>query len=332
MGHTKKKKPRSGSLAFWPRVRARRIYPRVRNFARSDQPKLLGFAAYKAGMSAVHIIDNRPKSPTKGERIRVPVTILEAPPLIAIGIRLYKKGYEGLQVAKEVWADKLPKELGRKINLPKKRKWSLEDLKADLENAAEIRLLVCTQPKRTTIGKKKPEILELPIGGDVKAQFEYAQSVLGKEIAVDDVFKPGELLDVHAVTKGKGFQGVIQRFGVKLERHKAEKGRRKIATMGPWTPKWTPWWIAQPGQMGFHTRTEYNKQLLKIGDPQKEPITPAGGLIRYGEVRNRYLLLAGSVPGHKKRLVVLSHAIRPPKSAFTQPPEIVAISTRSQQG
>jgi len=307
------------------------MFPTVKNWAKKKDVKLLGFAGYKAGMTSVIFVDNRPKSPTKGEEVRKPVTILEVPPLKVVGIRLYSKDNYGLKALAEFWAEKLDKELERLLTLPKKRKITLAKLKEKLPEAAEVRILAHTQPKLTGFGRKKPEVMEFAIGGeDVKAQFEYANSMLGKEITISDVFKEGELLDVHGVTKGKGFQGVIKRFGIRLERHKAEKGRRKLATMGPWTPKVVPWWTAQAERMGFRTRTEYNKQLLKIGDVKENPVTPKSGLSHYGNVKSQYLLLAGSLPGPKKRLVRITHAIRPKPGAFTQAPEVTHVSLRSQ--
>lgn len=331
MGHIKRKRPRRGSLQFWPRKRAKRIFPRIRSWAKKKDVKLLGFAGYKAGMTSVIFVDNRPKSPTKGEEIKKAVTILEVPPIKVVGIRLYSKDTYGLHPLAEFWAEKLDKELERTLTLPKKKKLTLDKLKEQLTNAYEVRIIAHTQPKLAGFGKKKPEVLEMAIGGDdINAKFEYANSLLGKEISISDIFKEGELLDVHGVTKGKGFQGVIKRFGLRLERHKAEKGRRKLTTLGPWTPKVVPWWTAQAERMGFRTRTEYNKQLLKIGDARENPITPKSGFSRYGKVKSQYILISGSLPGPKKRLVRITHTIRPKQGAFTQAPEITHISLRSQ--
>jgi len=46
------------------------------------------------------------------------------------------------------------------------------------------------------------------------------------------VFKEGQYVDVIAVTKGKGFQGVIKRFHVHRRQHKSEKGVRKVGAIG----------------------------------------------------------------------------------------------------
>lgn len=62
------------------------------------------------------------------------------------------------------------------------------------------------------------------------------------------------------------------------------------------------------GQMGFQTRTELNKRILKFGNGNE--INPKGGFIRYGIIKSYYLLIEGSVPGSKKRLVMIRKAIR----------------------
>ena len=75
MGHKigKAVRPKRGSRAFIPRVRAKRPYPRIKNWPKVDDVRLLGFAAYKAGMAHVTYVDNSAHSPTKGEVITVPV-------------------------------------------------------------------------------------------------------------------------------------------------------------------------------------------------------------------------------------------------------------------
>jgi len=102
-----------------------------------------------------------------------------------------------------------------------------------------------------------------------------------------------------------------------------------VGAIGGWRPRRVRWRVPQMGQTGYHQRTEYNKRVMKIG-VSDEAITPKGGFVRYGTVTNEYLVLKGSVPGPKKRLIRISHAIRPhPRQGV---PEIIAISTRSQQG
>ena len=77
--------------------------------------------------------------------------------------------------------------------------------------------------------------------------------------------------------------------------------------------------------MGYHSRTEFNKQILKIGQ-EGQDVTPAGGIIKYGVVSNSYLLLKGSVLGPPKRAVLLTLPIRPNYKIPKEAPEITVIS------
>ena len=197
-------------MQYWPRKRSRRIYARVRNWATSKEAKLLGFAGYKVGMTHLVVNDNRKASTTKGMSISCPATIIECPPLKPVSIRFYKNTQYGSKLVSEVMADNFDKELKRKIILPKKK-----DIKKEIPNDYDyVRLLVHTSPGRTGLGKKMPEIFEAAIGGSKEDQMKYAQEKLGKEINISEVFKEGQQLDIHAVSKGKGVQGPVKRFGV----------------------------------------------------------------------------------------------------------------------
>lgn len=330
MGKIKRKRPRRGSLQYWPRSKASRHYPVIKNWPDLKESKPAGFLGYKSGMTRITLIDNRKKSPTKGEELTRAVTIIETPPIKAFGIRLYKESGEGLKCIGEVWSSKLDKELERKLRVPKNPTGDTSKLKEDVERADEVRILVHTQPKLAKIGKKKPEVLEIPVGGkNSKEAFNYASDVLGEEISVSDVLEEGDYMDVHAVTKGKGTQGVIKRFGVKTKHHKSEKGVRRVGTLGNWDA--ITWRVPHPGQMGYHQRTEKNKFLFKVLSPEDEEITPEGGFLKYGELNNNYLILDGSIPGPKKRPIILTPSMRPPEKGISQTPEIVHYSKSSQQ-
>ena len=83
--------------------------------------------------------------------------------------------------------------------------------------------------------------------------------------------------------------------------------------------------------MGYHQRVEYHKRVMKISEDGDE-VNPKSGFIRYGLVRSDYLLLAGSIPGAKKRLVRIRECIRPKERFSASVPEITYISKLSQQG
>lgn len=310
----KKGKPRSGSLAFYPRKRAGRIYPAVTTYPDVEKVKPLVFAGYKASMLHVIILDNKKGSPTFGQEISVPVTVLDCPPLKVLGMRVYRETTKGLKILSETWTKDLPKDLKRKTKIISKE--NLDKIEKNLEKVSKLRLIVSTQPRLSGIGKKRPEIFEIEVGGkDVKEKLEFAKSLLGKEIKVKDVIREGELVDVIAITKGKGTAGPVKRFGVKIQRRKAHGKERHVGSLGPEHPSHVRWTVAQAGQLGFQRRTEYNKRVLKIGE-EGEEITPKGGFIRYGKIKSNYILVEGSVPGAKKRLVMLRQAIRPRKIKF----------------
>ena len=164
----KHNKPNRGSMAFSPRKRARSETPHISSWAAvdGDETKILGFAGYKVGMSHIMAVDYRKKSTTAGQEIRMPVTVVEMPPMKVIGARGYIQDTYGLRTLTEAWDKKLDSELERKLPIPKeqdnKAAWkSMKD--HDIE---EIRLLVQTQPKMVTgIPKKRPEIMEMAVGG-----------------------------------------------------------------------------------------------------------------------------------------------------------------------
>lgn len=310
------------------------MHPKIRSWTiNAGEPSLAGFCGYKAGMTHVIAIDNKPASHTKGERIMIPVTVIETPDVRVLGLRLYGSSSRyGSRVLSEFWADNISADLSRRLKLPKKRSSPerLKKIEESLPNANEIRVLVYTQPKLTASGKKRPDILEMGVNGsDVNAKFEYAKSILGKEITIADTFKEGAIVDIHAVTTGKGFQGSVKRFGVSILHRKSHTdARRKIGTLGNWTAK--TWRVPHPGQMGFHNRTEYSKQLLKLGVTEEQSPNPEGGFLRYGNTKGKYALLAGSVPGPKRRLIRFTQSSRVKKPVAL--PEIISISARSQQG
>ncbi len=184
----------------------------------------------------------------------------------------------------------------------------------------------------TSVPKKKPDLVEIRIGGGtIQEQFEYVKKILGKTISVNEVFKEGQLVDVIGVTKGKGFQGPVKRWGVKILSHKSRKTKRGVAALGPWKPARVLYTVPRAGQMGYHQRTEHNKRILKIGSNGSE-VTVKGGFLRYGLIRGPYILLSGSVPGPAKRLIQLRYPARPSKRVPETPPKITYISLESPQG
>jgi large subunit ribosomal protein L3 len=175
-------------------------------------------------------------------------------------------------------------------------------------------------------------MLEIKIGGGkIKDQLEYAKKLLGKNVSAIDVFKEGQYVDAISVSKGKGFQGPVKRMGIAILPHKSRKLMRGVASIGPWTPHRTLYYVARAGQMGYHQRTEYNKRIMKIGADGKE-VSPKSGFLRYGPVKGAYIMISGSLAGASKRLIRLRQPTRAPKKVSAEPPKIVHVSLESLQG
>lgn len=323
----KGRRPRHGSKAHRPRKRSKRIYPSLKSHGKSKEERIEGFLGYKAGMTHVMALDANEDSPSYGQEIQVPVTVIECPELKVYGVKAYKETGEGLKTISQYHADNLDKELKRKlkVNETTKGKEKIEENKEDIE---EVRLMVHTQPKKAKI-KKKPEVLEIPLQGpNTEETLEKADGMLGGLINPGEVFQEGEYLDVIGVTKGKGIQGPVKRFGIKKQIRKAKKHIRNPGAIGGWHPARVLWTVPMSGQTGFHKRTELNKEILKIGEDGEET-TPKGGFKRYGKVNGNYLLVKGSIPGPVKRPILLRHAMRAPEKKETL--EVKQISTASHQ-
>ena len=301
---TKHGTTRHGSLQFWPRSRADRILPDVSwNAISTKEAGLLGFIAYKVGMRSAFVKDNTANSLTKGKRIIIPVTILECPTMKILSVRFYKKGI----VMGEVINQNVEKELKRKIKTAKKVSKKIEDFK----DYDDIRVIVYSQVKKTGI-KKTPDIKEMGLSGSLGDKLKFAQENFHKDISVKDVFKDG-VVDIRGVTKGKGLQGTVKRFGLTLKAHKSEKGQRTLGSGGPWHPSRVDYSQPRAGQMGFFTRVVYNSKIVLIGNVKDKDINPKEGFQNFGKINTDYIVLQGSVQGPQKRQVILTHALRPIK-------------------
>lgn len=330
----KNHRPRRGSMGFSPRKRSESPVPRFSSWPEHDgAPKVQGFAGYKAGMTHAMVLDYRPTSTTSGQEVQIPVTVVEVPPMKVAAVRVYRRTYEGLKSSAEVWSSKLDKELRRLLPIPKDYDADEAWKKVEPAQVDEVRLLTYTQPSLVTgVPKKVPELMENRVGGGtVEERLAYAKSLLGKELTVMDFCREGAMVDVAAITKGKGWQGHHTRWGTRLLSHKNSKHRRNIGSLGNFNPGYVRPTVPQGGQFGYHQRTEYNKRVLKIGEKGDE-ITPNGGFLNYGVVRNPYILLHGSIPGPTKRLIRLRDASRGGYVKLEKPPELTYLSKESKQG
>lgn len=331
-------RPRKGSLGFGPRKRATSEVPRFNSWPEDDgQPALQGFAGYKAGMTHVVMINDESNSPIEGMEETVPVTIVETPPMRGVALRAYEDTPYGKRPLTEIWTDEFHEDLSRTLSVPENHDADAarDELQEALDagDVADVRVITHTVPSGLTgVPKKRPDVMETRVGGgSIEERADFALDLLeeGGEHVMDDVFRPGQYLDVSGVTKGKGTQGPVKRWGVQKRKgkHARQGWRRRIGNLGPWNPSRVRSTVPQQGQTGYHQRTELNKRLIDLGDGGD--VNPDGGLINYGEVDGSYALVKGSLPGSKKRLLRFRPAVRPNDQPRLDP-EVRYVSTEAQ--
>ena len=172
-------------------------------------------------------------------------------------------------------------------------------------------------------------------GGSIADKVEFCESKLETEIKVTDVFEKDGMIDTIAVTKGRGTEGVITRWGITRLPRKTHRGLRKVACIGAWHPARVSYTVARVGQNGFHHRTETNKKIYMVGKSELEcgqgeyncktsidltnkHITPMGGFVRYGRVNHDFIMIKGSCPGLVKRPITLRNPLIPPTNSVAK--------------
>jgi large subunit ribosomal protein L3 len=270
-------------------------------------------------------LDDREKTPNFGKPLFNPTSVLAVPETIVVGLRVYGRENGADKAVGEVYAKTVPKGVDVKSSVEPDK--FVEAWKSRLSNIQRIAALVSITPSDAGISQKKPIIFEVGVGGgDINAQLDYVSNILGKGVKFSEVFKAGAYVDVIGITKGKGFEGPVTRFGIKRKQHKSRKSVRAVGVIGPWHPAAVMYTVARAGQHGFHQRTETGKRILVISNPKETPITPKGGFEHFGEVRTDYALLRGTVPGSTRRVVVVRHPARAVKGKTT-PVKVLELST-----
>lgn len=322
MGHRKHNAPRRGSLAYLPRARAKSIESRIRTWPDIDakEPRLLAFAGFKVANIHLINIDDRERTPNFGKPLMSRATVVATPSMRIIGIRAYRRDAYGLHSFFDIYAKELPKELERKVKIKPSEDADMDVDDDTLAKVSEFRAIAAVIPSDVGLEQKKPFVFEVGVdGGDVKAQFKYLKSILGKSIRINEVFKVGEYIDVSAITKGKGFEGPVTRWGIKRKQHKSRKSVRAVGTLGPISPASVMYTVPRAGQRGFHQRLEYNKRILAMFNANEKDITPKGGFMHFGVLKGDYIIVRGSIPGAIKRLIKIRYAIRPKVKKIVEP-------------
>jgi len=372
MSHRKFKRPRHGSLGFLPRKRTKHHFGKLKSFPKDNQekpPHLTAFMSYKAGMTHIVRDVDKPGSKLHKKEVVEAISVLETPPMIVVGFVGYVETPRGLRALTTVWAGHLSEECKRRFykswHKSKKKaftkyqkRWGEAAKGTEAPMATEIarakkycqviRAICHTQVTKVSLGQKKAHIKEIQVnGGSTEKKVDFAMGLFEQEVKIADVFSADEMVDLVGATKGKGFTGVVSRWGVTKLPRKTHRGLRKVACIGSWHPARVQFQVPRAGQCGYHHRTEINKKIYRIGksikdDPKnamtetdltEKAITPMGGFAHYGEVTNDFVLLKGTVMGPAKRIVTLRKSLLPQVSrTATEKIELKFIDTSSKFG
>jgi len=348
MSHRKFEAPRHGSLGFLPRKRCKRARGKIKSFPKDNAASpchFTAFAGYKAGMTHITREVDKPGSKAHKKEVCEAVTIIEAPPMVVVGLVGYIETPRGLRSIATVWTQHISDECRRRFyknwHKSKKRafkshedKYSDENFQKECDKIVKhctvVRALAHTQIKKVNLRQKKAHLMEIQVnGGSAADKVAFIRNHFEKPVKIGTVFEQDEMIDTMAITKGKGFEGVVTRWGVTRLPRKTHKGLRKVACIGAWHPSRVSYSVPRAGQNGYHHRTEMNKKVYKIADGVRNAegvvenpknamtefdltvkgITPLGGFPHYGEVNEDYIMLKGAVTGVKKRLITLRKSL-----------------------
>ena len=187
----------------------------------------------------------------------VPVTVVEAGPCFVVQKKTIENdGYSSIQLGFEDIRDKL-------VNKPRK---------GHFEKAG-------VSPKR------------------VLREFRLANSEnfnVGDIIKVD-AFAPGDAVDVSGTSKGKGFSGVIKRWGAHRLKmtHGTGPVHRQVGSMGSNTdPSRVFKGKHMAGQLGNERVTVQNLDVVKV------------------DLENNLIALKGAIPGPKGGIIIIADSVK----------------------
>ena len=186
----------------------------------------------------------------------VPVTVLQAGPCVVMQVKSAEKdGYDAVQVAFQDMREKL-------ANKPEKGQFA----KAGVPVKRFLR----------------------------EFRFENASEYNVKDEIKADIFAAGDKVDATAVSKGKGYQGAIKRFGQHRGpmKHGSKFHRHQGSNCSATTPGRIWKGKGMPGHMGSVQRTVQNLEIVRV------------------DAENNLLLVKGSVPGPKKSLITIKETVK----------------------
>jgi large subunit ribosomal protein L3 len=116
----------------------------------------------------------------------------------------------------------------------------------------------------------------------------------GKALSAE-FLKPGDLVDLTAMSKGKGYQGGMKRYHMAggFKSHGASISHRSLGSIGNRADPGKCWKNKKmPGHMGHQKVTIQNVRVVRV------------------DTENQILLVHGSVPGPKTGIVTVQRAIK----------------------
>ena len=202
----------------------------------------------------------------------IPVTVLEAGPCVVTQVKtLENDGYEAVQVGFGAAKEKI----------------NVKDKSGKLE---VVHSHGVTKPMKGHFEKADAGCLKYVREFKFENASEYS---LGDEIKAD-IFEQGDKIDATAISKGKGFQGAIKRFGQhrgpmghgsKFHRHQGSNGASS-------DPSRVFKGKGMPGQMGAEKVTVQNLEIVRV------------------DAEKNLILVKGAVPGPRKGLVTIKETTR----------------------
>ena len=207
--------------------------------------------------------------------VLIPVTVLKVGPCVVTQIKTVENdGYSAVQVG---YVDKKDRVVTKDANGKKEIRNRNGVTKAEKGHFA----------KAGVSGKRYVREFKFDNASDYK---------LADEIKAD-IFSAGDKVDATAITKGKGFQGTIKRFGQhrgpmthgsKFHRHQGSNGACS-------SPSRVFKGKGMPGHMGHVKVTVQNLEVVRV------------------DAENNLLLIKGSVPGPKKSLITVKESVKATK-------------------
>ncbi|MCL2448177.1 MAG: 50S ribosomal protein L3 [Polyangiaceae bacterium] len=192
------------------------------------------------------------------------VTVIQAGPVVVVGKRTVEKdGYVALILGFE----------------DRKEKHTTKALGGYYKKAS-------VAPKRV--------LRELRCDAEFAAKWE-----VGQPLKLDDIFQPGMRVDARGTTRGRGFTGVVRRWGFAgaVTTHGTHEYRRHPGSIGTnMTPGRTLPNLKMGGQYGNETVSIQNLKVARV-DPEKHLLLVEGGI---PGARNGYVLVRQAVKAPKK--------------------------------